>query len=578
MANESFSKSMSAITYDSFPKIFERFRQLSAETGMPLTSMISSFSMMGGFNQSGPYVQNRRVKKIGTSPIPHTKDEVADMLKHPQEQELPLRQTAHELDFASYTFHHIRRVYTNLLTYHSYIEPDLTEPEAMNDAFWREYRLAEKLRRTMDPKRLAREAAGKAVMEGKVFYTYRMGADKTRNRINYAFYQQLPSDWIKIVGYNNVSKYTLAFDMMYFCQPGTDVRQFADGLFDHYWRDFQSLVTPGPRMENGRIVYASRNSVDMGAYRSRRPDGVEAYNENGRWYYWVTLPVDKVFTIEADDAIPEVAPPLAGLFISLLQFADLEAIQLALYQNPLVGFLHGEIPYYDSKDTNTADQYKLSNAGRMLFEQLWYELMQASNTGGIPAYFAPVENMKLETFSEVENTSEIVSTGNKDIITQAGLSGIVPASDEARAGAVQVSLQIESKYLTPIYDGVERLMNCAIADLRLRNDFRFHMFGDLYEDAQMESSLSGDMTLGILPATIVYNALHDRSLLDDITWSHAIEKSGVLDLRVPLISSYSAKQSESGLPPQAKHDLNPGGRPKSEGITSDGQEQDADAQ
>ena len=578
MANESFSKSMSAVTYDSFPKIFERFRQLSAETGMPLSSMISSFSMMGGFNQSGPYVQNRRVKKIGTSPIPHTKDEVADMLKHPQEQELPLRQTAHELDFASYTFHHIRRVYTNLLTYHSYIEPDLTEPEAMNDAFWREYRLAEKLRRTMDPKRLAREAAGKAVMEGKVFYTYRMGADKTRNRINYAFYQQFPSDWIKIVGYNNVSKYTLAFDMMYFCQPGTDVRQFPDGLFDHYWRDFQSLVTPGPRMENGRIVYASRNSVDMGAYRSRRPDGVEAYNENGRWYYWVTLPVDKAFTIEADDAIPEVAPPLAGLFISLLQFADLEAIQLMLYQNPLVGFLHGEIPYFDSKDTNTADQYKLSNAGRMLFEQLWYELMQASNTGGIPAYFAPVENMKLETFSEVENTSEIVSTGNKDIITQAGLSGIVPASDEARAGAVQVSLQIESKYLNPIYDGVERLMNCAIADLRLRNDFRFHMFGDLYEDAQMESGLSGDMTLGILPATIVYNALHDRSLLDDITWSAAVEKSGILDKRLPLISTFSAKQSESGLPPQAKHDLNPGGRPESEGITSDGQEQDADAQ
>lgn len=578
MANESVTKRLSEVTYDSFPKIFERFRQLSAETGMPVGSMVQSFSMLGGFNRSGPYIQNQRVKAIGTSPIPHTKDQVAEMLKHPQDQEQPLRQTARELDFASYTFHHMRRVYTNLLTYHSYIAPDLTEPDAMNDAFWREYRLAEKLRRAMKPKELAREAAGKTMLEGKVFYTYRMAADKTRNRVNYAFWQQLPSDWIKIVGFNNVSKYTLAFNMMYFCQIGTDVRQFPDGLFDNYWRDFSDLVTPGPRMENGRIVYAKRNSIDMGEYRARRPEGVEAYNENGRWYYWVTLPVDKAFTIEADDAIPEVVPPLAGLFISLLQFADLEAIQLQLYQNPLVGFLHGEIPYFDIKDTNTADQYKLSNAGRMLFEQLWYELMQASNTGGIPAYFAPVENMKLETFSEVENTSEIVSTGNKDIITQAGLSGIVPASDEARAGAVQVSLQIESKYLTPIYDGVERLMNCAIADLRLRNDFRFHMFGDLYEDAQMESSLSGDMTLGILPATIVYNALHDRSLLDDITWSHAIEKSGVLDLRVPLISSYSAKQSESGLPPLAKHDLNPGGRPKSEGITSEGQEQDADSQ
>lgn len=577
MATETITKSLTEATYATFPQIFERFRQLSEQTGMPLSRMISTFGMMGGFNKSGPYIQNGRVKKIGTSPIPHTKDEVAEMLKHPQDQEKPLRQTARELDFASYTFHHMRRVYTNLLTYHSYISPDLTEPDAMNDSFWREYRLAEKLRKTMKPKELAREAAGKTLLEGKVFYTYRMAADKTRNRINYAFYQQLPSDWIKIVGFNNVSKYTLAFDMMYFCEPGTDVRQFPPGLFDNYWNDFMSLVTPGPRMENGRIVYAAKNSIDMNAFRARNPASTEVYNENGRWYYWVTLPVDKAFTIEADDAIPEVIPPLAGLFISLLQFADLEAIQLALYQNPLVGFLHGEIPYFDTKDTNTSDQYKLSNAGRMLFEQLWYDLMAASNTGGIPAYFAPVENMKLETFSEVENTSEIVSTGNKDIITQAGLSGIVPASDEARAGAVQVSLQIESKYLNPVYEGVERLMNCAIADLKLRGDFSFHMFGDLYEDAQMEARLSGEMTLGVLPATIIYNALHDRSLLDDITWSHAVEKSGIMDLRLPLVSSFHQSANGDDLPPNVKHDLNPGGRPESEGVTSEGQEADTDS-
>ena len=55
-----------------------------------------------------------------------------------------------------------------------------------------------------------------------------------------------------------------------------------------------------------------------------------------------------------------------------------------------------------------------------------------------------------------------------------------------------------------------------------------------------------------------------------------IEKSGVLDLRMPLVSSFSAKQ-ENGLPPQIKHDLDPGGRPGSEGITSEGQEADADA-
>ena len=86
-----------------------------------------------------------------------------------------------------------------------------------------------------------------------------------------------------------------------------------------------------------------------------------------------------------------------------------------------------------------------------------------------------------------------------------------------------------------------------------------------------------DMTLGILPAAIQYNALHDRSLLDDICWSDMVAKSGVLDRRLPLVSTYSAKQSESQLPPQAAHDINPGGRPESEGVTSDGQENDVDS-
>lgn len=571
------TEAMQAVKYADFPQIFQRFREVSAD-GMNIDGLISAMGMMNGsFPVTGPYIQNRRVKQIGTSPIAHTKDQITEMLQRPQEQELPLRQTSKELDFASYTYHHMRRVYTNLLTYHNYIAPDMTEPDAMNDSFWREYRLADKLRKTLRPQDLAREAAGKAMLEGKVFYTYRMGADKPRNRITHAFYQQLPSDWIKIVGFNNVSKYTLAFNMMYFCLPGTDVRQFPSDLFQDYWTDFMSLVTPTPSTSNGKIIYAAKTGIDMEKAKRIQPNA-EVYRENGRWFYWVTLPVDRAFTIEADDAIPEVIPPMAGLFISLLQFADLEKLQLALYQNPLLGFFHGEIPYFEGKDTNTADQYKLSEAGRQLFIALWNIMMTQSNSGGIPAYFAPVENMKLETFNEVEGVADIVSTGNKDVITQAGLSGIIPASDEARAGAVQVSLQIESKFLNPVYRGVERLMNCAISELRLKHDFVFHMFGDVYEDAQLEKRLSGDMTLGLLPATLLYNALHDRSLLDDICWSNMIEKSGVLNLRIPLVSSFHQSANGDELPPNAKHDLNPGGRPETEPASSEGKEADEDSQ
>lgn len=581
MANKAEVKQgLRDVMYGSFPEIFSRFRELSQKGSASFPSLLDQFSLVGGMNAFpfvGPYVQNNRVKGIGTSPIQYSKDEIAKMLSKPQDNEVKLRQAAHSLDWASYTFHHIRRTYSNLLTYHNYITPDLVEESAMDSAaFWREYRLADKLRKTMKPDELAKEASGKVMLEGKVFYTYRINYDKPRNRVNHAFYQQLPSDWVKIIGFNNVSKYTLAFDMMYFTKPGTDILQFPQELFENYLDDFASVTDQPPVRRGNKIVFAEKTGINMRKLQQVKPNA-EVYNEQGRWYYWVTLPVDRAFTIEADDATPIVAPPLAGLFIALLQFADLEKLQLSLYQNPLIGFVHGEIPYFDTKDTNTADQYKLSNAGRQLFTALWNILMAESNTGGIPIYFAPVENMKLETFNEVSNVSDIVTTGNKDVITQAGLSGIIPASDDTRAGAVQVSLQIESKFLYPIYQGVEKLMNCAIQELRLNNDFSFHMFGDLYEDAKMEDRLSKEMTLGILPATIMYNALHDRSILDDLCWSHMIEKSGIMDKRLPLVSTYSARAGEGTLPPHVKHDLDPGGRPGSEGITSEGQEADADA-
>ena len=576
------------VMYGSFPEIFSRFRELSQSGSASFPSLLDQFSLVGGMNAFpfvGPYVQNNRVKGIGTSPIQFNKDEIAKMLSKPQDNEVKLRQAAHSLDWASYTFHHIRRTYSNLLTYHNYITPDLVEESAMDSAaFWREYRLADKLRKAMKPDELAKEASGKVMLEGKVFYTYRINYDKPRNRVNHAFYQQLPSDWIKIVGFNNISKYTLAFDMMYFTKPGTDILQFPQELFADYMDDFASVTDQPPVRRGNKVVFAEQTGVNMRKLQQIKPNA-EVYNEQGRWYYWVTLPVDRAFTIEADDATPIVAPPLAGLFIALLQFADLEKLQLSLYQNPLIGFVHGEIPYFDTKDTNTADQYKLSNAGRQLFVALWNILMAESNTGGIPIYFAPVENMKLETFNEVSNVSDIVTTGNKDVITQAGLSGIIPASDDTRAGAVQVSLQIESKFLSPIYQGVEKLMNCAIQELRLNNDFSFHMFGDLYEDSKMEERLSKEMTLGILPATIMYNALHDRSILDDLCWSHMIEKSKILDLRLPLVSSYHQSAQTDGKPPvggeltpEGKNELNPGGRPKTDPASSDGKEADEDSQ
>ena len=568
---QNLAREIGSVTGASYPQVFSKLRELQQKYGnLPMESLISAFTAANGrgfgwgnMYTPDPYVQNRRVKGIATRPADYSKDQVAEFVSHPDTSEKPLRAVEKALEYTSYPLFHTRTVYQNLLTYHSYIAPGLTDKEdAQSDDFWREWKLLEKLRRAICPKDKAHELTGRAFQSGKVFVAPRISVDKSHNRVNYAFLQRLPSDWTKIVGYNNVSKYTVAFDLMYFAQYGTDWRQFGD-LFEPYMGDFFEALDPVPTVRNKKIVYAAKTGLNMAAIRRNASENVDAYYQNGRWFYWVTLPADRVFPFEIDDTDDNVLPPFAGLFLDMIQLAQMEQIQLELLQNPLVSILHGEIPYWDDKTNNASDEYKLSNAGRLLFESLWYQMLAANNTSGIGLFMAPLENMKLESLTEVPGATEIVSKGYTDLMSQAGLTALIPTTDEARAGAVNVSLAIESRTPQTIYVCFERMMGHIIESLNLNYDWRFHIFGSLAEDERREKQLKEEMTLGILPAAIEYNAMHDRSLLDDIAISDAVVASKLMDRRIPLTTSFT--QSAKSI-----------GRPPAEGIATDGNEQDVD--
>lgn len=562
-----------SLQYKSNPEIFGKFRELSEKYGgMPVGNLVNAFTRATGMIPSmftpDPYVQNRRVKAISTPPYSYTKNEVSEMLTHPESSERPLRQTAHEIEYTAYPFFHMRATYQNLLSYHSYIAPQYLEKgEAKKDDFWREWRLLDKLHKEMDLKSFAHMATGQALQEGKVFYYPRVSIDKSHNKVNYAFCQQLPSDYTKIVGFNNVSKYTVAFNLMYFAKAGTDPLQFGD-LFLPYLDTFASVVSPG----------RTRPYVDIEKLRGRDfPGDPDVYSQNGRWYYWVTLPAEKVFTFEIDDTNRNVVSPFTGLFLDMLQLATYEAIQLELVQNPLTSVVTGEIPYLDGEKRDIEDKYKLSNAGRIMFEQLWYQMLSANNTGGIGLYFAPVENMKLHTLAEAPSALEISSNGYSYTMAKAGLTALLPSEEDTRAGVAQISLQIESRFPQTIYDCVRRMMKSIMERLNLKYEWDFQMFGDIATDEKRLEEAQKGMTMGLLPATLIYNAMRGRSILDDMAISDAIVESGLLDRRIPLITSYSAKNGDGRLPPEAKKELNPGGRPESDNPGTDGQEQDADS-
>lgn len=565
---------LNKLQYAAFPQIFEKLRTMAAENqGMPMSAISTAFAGInsGRYGMANPYIQNRRVKQISSLPVNFTKDKVGEMLTAPYDSEQSLRQVSHILEYTAYPLFHIRKTYQNLLTYHSYVMPRMVSGEdTKKDDFLREWKLTEKLREEFKPKENAHQIVGQVGVEGKVFYYPRYSVDKSHNKVNYAFMQQLPSDWTKITGYNNVSKYTVAFNMMYFLQPGCVPEQFGE-LFLPYLYDFGSVVQK-PEGTGTSVVFAQKTRIDMQKFQRIQamgdmPGTPDVYYQNGRWYYWVYLPVDSVFPFEADDVSRTAISPFAGLFLNMIQLAQMEQIQLELIQNPLVSLLHGEIPYRDDKAASSEDQYKLSNAGRLLFEAIWYDMLQANNTSGIGLYLAPAENMKLESLSEAPSAMDIVKQGYSDTMSQAGMGAIIPLGDDPKAGTAQISLQIESKFMQTVYRDFERMMNAIIKKLNLKYDWKFVMFGDIAEDEKTLERCMNGMEHGILPDTILYNALLDRSMLDDLCLSDAVFNSGILDKRLPLVTAYNMKQDSSGLPPQSP------GRPKGDGtVTADGSE------
>lgn len=539
---------------------------------MPMDSVYQAFMGAGGMGYmlNWPYIQNRRVKSVNSLPANFSKDDIEQMVSAPDGNEQALRQVSASLASSTKTYDLILQTYQDILTYDWYVYPGYTPEKLDKTTQMREYTMAVKLAETLNIKAKAHEIVGLCAQYGKVFYTPRISLDKSHGKVNYAFLQQLPEDYIKIVGWNNgPGKYTIAFNLMYFVQPGNDWRQFGD-LFRPYMQSFYFVVEP-----TEKYVYSSEKQTAQG-YRintekfaeqkmNQLPGAPEWQYAGSKWFYWVILPADKVFSFEIVDRNALMVPPTTGMMVSMTQIPNYEAAQMEVILNPLTSVLTGSLETYDPKGSPNEDPVRVSEKTRRLFEAYWYQMLQATNTSGIGLYLAPADDLKLQTLSDTVSNTNITSTALNDQILKAGLTALIPTTNDPKVGVAQLSAQIQARYPVLIYWAVERMMNWVFEQQKFKCPFKFKMFGDIFSRKEEIETARQGATLGLLPETLKYDALMGHSILDDIAISDFISESGILDKRKPLVTSYSAKQDTSGLPPQAKKDLNPGGRPPEDG-------------
>lgn len=558
---------------DTWAELAKGIKRLNGQYGsLGMGSIFSAWTAAGGINllTQWPQIQNARIKGVNTKAADFNKDQIAEMVQAPGSNERELRAVSASLDGSAMTYSIILDTYQNIPTYDWYVYPSETLSKVSYEQMRRDYILTQKLADKMNPSATARRINGQCAKYGKVFYTPRYDVDKSHNAVKYAFLQQLPTDWCMIVGENNgPGKYTVAFNLMYFMTPGTDPRQFGD-LFLPYLDVFGEVVE-----ERGSFAYSStERRYGINAEKFRACDAANTVG-NPRWYqvgtvnyYWVNLPANQVIVFERNDRTVDVVPETSGMMVSMVQVPAYEAAQLEIILNPLTSIMTGELPTYDTSGVPGADPIAISPAQRELFETFWYQMLSANNTSGIGLYLAPAKNMKLQTITDTVSSTSIAEHAYSDQIQKAGLAAIIPTSDDPKVGVAELSAKVNAQAVQPIYNTFERMMNAIFEDLNLKTTMRFHMFGDVFSrDREMEQARK-DMTLGLMEATLKYNAMMGHSILDDLAISEFVTKSGIMDRRLPLVSTYSARNDKSPLPPQVEQELNPGGRPSQPGSES----------
>lgn len=555
------SSNSTQIDNSSYKEVIDRFNSMMKNFGIGRTID----QLYGGTSTNNPSMLNKQVKAISSLPFDYTKEQIGSFLQNPYSNEKAIRETSEILRWTSYPYYKVAKTYQDILTYRYCTTPKyVTEEDVKSDSFKREEKLLDKLNKELRPNEYAHRIAGQAILQGKAFYYLRTSVDKSHNHVNYAFMQQLPTDYCEIIGRNNRSGWTIAFNLMYFMQSGTDTMQYGD-LFKPYLNDFNDMFYKGNASQNEVVKCKGTN---IGFY----PDNVKCNafgnprvrKENGAWAYYVVLPADSCYAFEIDDTTAAVASVLSGTMLTYAQQSDREAMETSLLLNPLLMLFTGEVPYFQDNGTGKEDGYRLSMGGRTMFEELFSQLMSNNNASGTAFFSAPVENIKSHTFPEVTKATEISTAYNRYALEKTGLGSIIPLSDP-KAGQANLSASLEGRYSNCIYLQIERMMNNLYESLNLKYDWQFTMFGSIYTDDALRENLEKRIANGDTSVYPYLAALDGQSMLDKMAVMYSVKESGFLDMLTPPKTSYT--QSDS---------VGESGRPKNK-QTTDGSEKNEDA-
>lgn len=504
---------------------------------------------IGSMFINDPYMMNQRVKQLKTTGRFLERSEIENALTSPDQNELTIRQATKGIIGLTYPLYRLQMLYEGILTYRYYIEPRYVSKKDMKSPrFKSDWKLVDMWGKKLNPARQFRRIVSEVILEGKRAYYIRQSYNSTteKENVDYVYFQELPSDWYKIIKHSTDSYEVVAFNFSYFWQAGTDLGQFPP-VFAQYYKELMSITSIG---KNGK-KYIDKKLAPK--------DVVIEYNsETMEWFYWKELPANECFTFcftESDDL---QISPFASLLLQAQDLGSYSLLQQQLLTVPLYSMILGELPINDNnKSGNFLDDFTLSPEAVKMFEAKVNSTLPPGTTYNmVPS----VEN-ELYHFQEIPNANKIYNSGLQQLINTSGASTLMTTTEKPSVAQVSAGKIIETRFIDRMYAQFENACNILLADMKIKGDLKFDwqffLHGDSFSEKDKLEATEKSLSLGQLELFPEYLSYHSKTLLDAVSNADWVESSGLYDSFKPLINTFgSSNQTSSKSSGRKKIDEN----------------------
>lgn len=468
-------------------------------------------SILGYAYTNSPYIQNQRVKKVQSQPFTENREAIEKSLADIPNSEQSLRQVGASL-YSNYPLLKLNTMYSNILSYRYYFNSKYASPKDMSTKEYKtERRLISNWLDKFQPKRTFQKIVESVQWEGKVAYYMRDSLNEKTKTFDYAYLQQLPSDYIKIVGWNTDSEFTIMFDFTYFWTPGTSPKQFPP-IFEKYYEELNLVVPESQRKKRPNPNAMANLKLDP---------STEFYYKDNKWFYWRTLPMDECFVFSQTESNAYQVPNTAGLFLQAKDLQDYQYLQQELIQLPLSGVICSTLPMAkDSNGTIATDNYGIGTEAFTFFT----DMFNSAAPKGVQMFMSPATNPQFFKFDgDIVNNSQVVTNALQQFNAVAGVGGLNSTTDKPNIMQVKTQQTLEAAYSARMYEQFQNFVNVWWnKKLNLNYIWRFHIKGDKFSDTVEYSNVKELVSLGqnyMMPELLSFYGLDiddARALQEDV--------------------------------------------------------------